>query len=759
MNKKIYFLSFAAAAMFASCSNEIEEFAQQTSQQGFKVGITIDKSASETRLALSDDGNTATWELGDKFSLFNVGTPALNADLTATANAAYKTTDGTNFTSENVLFNGDHALVFPLNTSFVNSGEEVFVAPITKGETALGNRSVYLSKTLVEITKDGLKDDKGNELNKNQSGYNKDIQVAVRPATTAFVFNLKQANQLAITENDPALKITKVQLVAGADKKPFTTKANLQEQNIEYEDSKFENRLIAVPAELTDKAEVTYDNLPFEANGTTVRIVALPNTAATTANYAIKVYTNYGVVTINKAKMVTGVKDGKTLIQAATRAELSDGNKDAALSFDTEAAALATAAAMGNAVPNIMRDVTVDMSTADINGLEIKNSEQLLAAFRAYDLLKKTTATFTLTPKDGVFTLTKAAVDAINKHKYDGGKNTGANIQTTATKIILTGYGTESYNAIPAISQISGKELTLAAGNNWKIDVMNAKQINSDWTTITNKGELQLYGQQTADKEQALNKAIENDGTIVFSGNVNMPSAINDTYVDKNDKQEITGSRGTLTVADGQAVKLQGGATMTYSTINIGSTAGSTAILASSNGKVFSIGNGTTTNVYGSLLNESSATLNNAGTINIKDAMAGVIISTNSGIINVTAKDNLVNVADNTGYIKLPVSGDFTVNAANMGIANYVVYSGSKMTIAASDYYVEFCENAVVSETVKDAAATVIEFNVNSGKMVTIPTGSDIVATKTTNKGTIRVYGTFTFDPVTATGADQIYKF
>lgn len=756
MNKKIYFLSFAAAAMFASCSNEIEEFAQQTSQQGFKVGITIDKSASETRLALSDDGNTATWELGDKFSLFNVGTPALDTDLTATANAAYKTTDGTNFTSENVLFNGDHALVFPLNTSFVNSGDEVFVAPITKGETALGNRSVYLSKTLVEITNDGLKDDKGNKLNKNQSGYNKDIQVAVRPATTAFVFNLKQANQLAITENDPTLKITKVQLAALADKKPFTNKANLQEQNIEYEDDKFENRLIAVPAELTTTAEVTYDNLPFEANGTTVRIVALPNTAATTANYAIKVYTNYGVVTINKAKMVTGVKDGKTLIQAATRAELSDGNKDAALSFDTEAAALATAAAKGNAVPNVMRDVTVDMSTADINGLEINNSEQLLAAFRAYDLLKKTTATFTLKPKNGVFTLTKAAVDAINAHKYDNEKNTGANIQTTATTIILTGYGTDAYNPIPAISQISEKNLILAAGNNWAIDVHSATNANA-FTSISNKGTMQISMSGWNDKSVKLSKAVENDGTIVFGGNVNMPTAINDTYVDTNEGK-ITGSRGTLTVADGQTVKLQGGATMTYSTINIGSTAGSTAILASSNSATFAIGEGATTNVYGSLLNESGAKLNNDGTINIKDAMAGVIISTNSGTINVTAKDNLVNVASNTGYIKLPVSGDFTVNAANMGIANYVVYSGSKMTIAQSGYYVEFRENAVVSETVKDAEADVVEFNVASGKMVTIPTGSDINATKTTNNGTIRVYGTFDAGTVEK-GADQIYKF
>ena len=171
MNKKIYLLSFAAAAIFASCSNEMDEFAQAGSQQGFKVGITVKESA-ETRLALNDNGKDTEWQIGDKFSLFNVGTGTANP-LTATANAAYKTTDGTNFTSENVLFEAKHALVFPLNTGYVQSGTAIEVAPITDGSYSLGNRSVFLSKTLLDITKDGLKDKDGKPVDKNQYGYNK----------------------------------------------------------------------------------------------------------------------------------------------------------------------------------------------------------------------------------------------------------------------------------------------------------------------------------------------------------------------------------------------------------------------------------------------------------------------------------------------------------------------------------------------------------------------------------------------------------
>lgn len=769
MNKKIYLLSFAAAAMFASCSNEMDEFVQAPQQEGFKVGITIKNDAPETRIVLNDNGKDTKWEFGDKFSLFNVGTTVTaGTDLTASANAAYQTRDGENFESANVLYLGKHALVFPLNQNYVDASKNIEIAPITDGSISLGNRSVFLSKTLVDITTDGLKNDKGEKLNKNQSGYNKDIQVKVRPASTALVLNLNQSKALAITSSDPALTINKVELEALGGKTPFTKKATLQEQviTINAKGDK-ENRVVAVPAELTSKAAVTFNSLPFASSNTKVRIVTLPNTSAVTDNYALKVYTNYGVVTIDKAKMVTGVKDGKTLIQAATRAELSDKNKDAALSFDTEFATLAGQAAKAEAVSNIEREVNVDMSTADINDLTINNSTDLLAAFRAYELLSKKTASFTLNPdKNGVFTLTKAAVNAINKYKYNEEKGEGANIVTAATTIILDGYGTADYNAIPEISQIENKALILAAGNKWAIDVHSAKTANR-FTSITNKGEIKFTMSNWDSKNSVkLTKAIENDGIIVFGGNVNMPTAINDTYVTTDKNGNVTGCAGTITVADGQIVKLQDHATMTYSTINIGSTAASTAILASSNGKIFTIGAKTTTNVYGSLLNESGATLTNAGVINIKDAMAGVIISTNSGIINVTTKDNLVNVEDNTnGKIKLPVNGDFTVNAANMGIANYVVYSGSNMIIAENftdrKLYIEFSESGYLKSNIKNnAAANVHGLIVNSSKMVTIPNGAKINATSTTNFGTIRVYGDFNEGTVTNEGgASQIYKY
>lgn len=742
MNKKIYLLSFAAAAMFASCSNEMEEF-KTNSDQGFKVNIQIAKDASETRLAASEDGKKYTWELGDKFSLFNVGATVPASAFTASANAAYKTTDGENFASENVLFNGYHALVFPINYNYVTAGTNIEVAPITEGSETLGNRSVILGKNVVEITADGLKDDKGNKF--NQSGYNKNIKMGARVASTAFVFNLKSDKPLALTENDPAMKVNKVELISTGE--AFATKANLTAGS--------KGEIIATPVTTTTTAKVEYKNgLTFDAAGTKAIIVALPNTVVTTGTAQLKLYTNYGIVTIADAAQVSQVKDGKTLIQLATPAEKPKDYKATAMSFNSEVKVLAEKAAAGAAVPNVLRDVQVDFSQTDINGMEIKNSADLIAAYRAYDLLGKSYAEFTLQGES--FELTKDAVKAINDHALTAkdNKTTGVKLTCAATTITLSGFGAD-YVTVPAIDQISGKTLVLAADSKWTIDVQNASKANA-FTAIVNKGTLKLSQGTQAKNEQALALNIENDGTIEFAGNVDVPVAINDTKEVDKDKKII--NAGTINVADGQTVNLKGGADIAVGTINVGSTANSTAILASSNKEIVTLGADVTTNVYGSLLNEKDATLTNAGVINIKDANAGVIITENSGIVNVTAKDNYVTIGTQNGYTKLVVTdAKFEVKTANMGVANYVVFKGSELNIAENNFSVSLCETAKVTESVKDAA-TVKEFNVAKGKMITIPAGSSINANKTYNLGTIRVYGQFNAGTVSE-GESNIYRY
>ena len=209
MNKKILLSLFGVIALGASCTNEVEEFAQQTTNgKGFKVNIQVTDEKENTRIAW--DGTSTKWENLDQFSLFNVGG---SVDyLKATANAAYKTVDGgANFTSENVLFEGDHLLVYPLNKDYTSSANYITVAPGNDGDKNLGANSIFLGSKILTITKGG---EKQNGVTDNDAGYQKNVVVSVRPANAGVFFNLIDAKSLPLEEGDQPVKINSVELVA-----------------------------------------------------------------------------------------------------------------------------------------------------------------------------------------------------------------------------------------------------------------------------------------------------------------------------------------------------------------------------------------------------------------------------------------------------------------------------------------------------------------------------------------------------------------
>ena len=78
-------------------------------------------------------------------------------------------------------------------------------------------------------------------------------------------------------------------------------------------------------------------------------------------------------------------------IQLAVPAEETTENGESNLSFDSEMAECADRATKANAQPRIQRTVSVDMSTADISKMSITNKDELLAEYRAYEVLKKGT--------------------------------------------------------------------------------------------------------------------------------------------------------------------------------------------------------------------------------------------------------------------------------------------------------------------------------------------------------------------------------
>lgn len=738
MMKKIYLPLFAIAAL-ASCTNEVEEIAQPGSK-GFKVDLAV-SAGDETRIVWDGEGAVA-WENVDQFSLYNVAPTENYAErLKYSANAAYKTENGANFTSENVLFLGKHALVYPLNKEAYKGGD-IYVSVGTDGDKTMGENSVFLGTELLNVKEEGVEYD-GKVYNK--PGYHEPVKVSVRPASAAAFFTLNDAEPLGLTDDDAPVEIQKVEITkVNGDQFPYSTSAVLA--------TNAGGKIITRCNGNSNTAFVEYtNNKPSLTDGdVTAAIAILPNEAyALTADdakdaYKITVTTNYGIVTIDKAAMVTRVKDGKTLIQLATPAELTNDNKDDELSFVTEMKTLATRAVSGDKMPNIKREVAVDMTTANINGLQIKNSEDLITAYRAYDLMGKETednVTFTLVPTSNKFELTMAAIEAINAHKL-GSKTAAKLIIDGIDEFTITGTKPGVITTIPVIDQISGKDLILAADNKWKLDVNDAAAVNA-FVNVINKGELQLtQGTGTT----ALDAYIFNNGTLTFEGTET--SVIK--YVQNN---------GTMNIAEGQTVKFNMAELTNNSTTNV-------------NGELISVDQiqnnyGSTINVWGKLLNTKGYTLENAGTINIKDNEAQVILSANKmivggddllGVVNVMQKDNNLNTGSAKGYVKLPVTTEsFTFNAENMGIANYAEFSGKALTVETTTYgmYVEFKANAKVTATT-DVAKVVSGFIVNENVEVTIADGSSLTCSDVNNNGKIYNYGQFKF-PVSVTKKGTIY--
>lgn len=733
MNKKIFLPLLAVAALGASCTNEIDEFAQQTANgKGYKVNLKVVNDVANTRITW--DGETAVaWENFDQFSVYNIYPTVNYADrFKASSNAAYKTVDGgQNFTSENVLFTGAHVLVYPLNKKFITPNADILVATGTDGDKGLGANSIFLSKQLLNISEAGVTAD---GITYNDAGYQKNIRVSVRPANAGLFLNLKEAGNFNLAEGDDPVQIKSVEVIhEGGSVSPFASSAVLA-RNAEY-------NVITRANGLTNTISTEYDaNKPvLTTEGVTSTIAILPNEAYTDVDAStskIIVYTNYGFVTINKAGMVTSVKDGKEMAQLGTgRAEKTKDNENLNLSFNDEFTTLATRAVAGTVMPNIKRDVVVDMTTANIDGLEIYNSTDLKNAYRAFDLMGKKTGevTFKLIPTDNKFELTKDAIEIINNHKA---ADAYATLEITGiSEFTLSGFGTAEYTEVPVIDQIFATNVVLSADSKWKIDVANAAGANK-FTNVINKGELQLT-QGTG--STALTANIYNNNKLTFGeGETTVP--------------KYTEHAGSMEIAAGQTVKFAAALFANGSKTTV-------------KGELISTGQiqnvwGSTINVEGKLLNIAGQVLENAGTINILKETAQVILSANviatdKGTVYVTEKDNNLNTGSAAGYVKLAVDADeFALNAENMGVANYVEFSGSALAIetATYGYYVEMQANAKVTSENKVVSA----FIVNDGVEVIIADGSVVTCADVINYGKIYNYGKFKF-PTTVTNKGTIY--
>ena len=763
--KKISLIALAVPALFAACSQEdiVSDVQNQSGEMLGKVAGDVTfvyDNTPETRMTWAPTGeNALQWNAteGDAFSLFWLGTTPGTSAYKGVTNALYKSKDGAEFKSENVIYEGNHIIVYPANYAHYTEKEIVVSVPEPQNAADdLGTKRTVVVSDLLTIkapitTWDGDKSPEAQMAEQPNviwaGGYNASLNhgsARVNPLSSHMVLNLN-FDLKKLTE----VEVRSIKLVA--NEAVFATSGNLVNN---------ENGFISLSPTVTtntvtlnaNKAIVNAENKSYMAQISLLPPV-LDNVDAT---YSIVVETNYGLITIDKALDVTN-NAGKAQFKPFDD-EDEDGNKVAGeadeetpLSFYTEFTNIATRTLDTDPKTDgdqseetygqrIIRNVTVDMSKASIENWPVQTSEDLIAAYAIYDNLERGASeetreeNFVLEgvarswngsiPTKTKFELTPQAYDEMLKHPYVTLSN-----GDLLDRLYLKSNSSVQFTSAPALAQIS--ELNkldgyMMAGNVWTLNIYEAANVQA-FKTFENKGEVTLTAEKNYDKDGA--NILEDDLTEFKSTGM--------TTFDHTVKDVVNYTlRGTTTVAEGKTIDLRG-------TNSISGTLNVDGELVIADGETTLSG---TTNVKGSLLSTTNATLVNNGTINVKKADASIIVTKQNATatIELMGRHDNVRVSDteNQGYIKWTCDVE-TLTKDATDVFNYVRIPNSIQW--AQNLAIDYIQVTGSKVQITGAASELNTVFINSGYTLVVPTGSSM-ATETVSGGKVQVYGTFVYE-------------
>lgn len=535
MNKKLLWTLVLPAAL-ASCNQDdlLSEGISNTPEGKAISGVTftIAKNGSEagTRAAWVD--NKLSFEKGDLISLFWLGedgytqnnttgeftyaSPA--SDLTdgtpvvGKSNAIFRTEDGSNFSAEAVVYEGYNLLVYPGNTSHVDPKDvEVSLPGTQKAAEDFTTNVVYIGDSILHIHQPALKasDKKYYDFygavattdDPNTSGYAHGIKTGVKLLSSLLNLKFRIINSSASD-----VEIQKVELTTTGANSIFAVKGNLVPgatgvakvgQPYLPAQTKFRNPWFEA-SEKVDKVTLDLEGVKTVKDGTNVTMLLLPadvTTNLSTAGYqpVLKVYTNYGTVTIGGA-VASGDAHSNCIFKADGVEYAANDDNEALRNIVENTANYMDAVEMSsldnnkayykfNSGVSMTRVINVDMQKADIQDQVVSNTEELNAILNAAVQSSKTYATgeelnvVLKADKDGNFELTN--YDGLNAFVQKFGANAltlglnGNTSKTVGNINVNTTEATELQNieglpesvtlTIPATSKIS-KVKTLANG-------------------------------------------------------------------------------------------------------------------------------------------------------------------------------------------------------------------------------------------------------------------------------------------------------
>ena len=810
MNKKYLFGMLLSGALLTACTADDALDAAKVANKGEMAApvftVSKDDGDLQNRAHYVPGGqdNKVAFDYNDKMSLFHgISTDGIKT-VSGYQNAIYladeETEEGLSFHTYSMVQPGYAIMIYPADLGFDqtsgtnNTGLKAPVVTIDPVQDAtMKERTPYISEFLYL----GKPEDK----KAANAGFGETYEITLRRAagTLRAQLSLKNASNVpgadplvvrAVEINYPKSGLFALEIPVKAGDADMTDNDALHKNHPSW--ARMSELDLENVKTKTDSLK-TKDVVNNIATFTILPAGPVEGKVDKVTDGTVKVYTNYGIVTLStKDDKVFG--GDKKALDGEVLQSLADKLYKVGKEGDTEF----VGQGIGGPVGTI---IEVDMNKLKLNGLHIDNEKDLITALKVYDALyqdkKDEEVNLILDGTQGTFEMSANTLAELSKHMTAGTGLVFSACKTTGealTKIKVTSTTeTEVPSLIFAGDPTNTVALELAGPWKWTdvtaVDSNESKDKSKRMNKVTGitflKDAVVTLQNKIAVRDGESNYAItiNNGATANVSGTVEL--RVNMT------------NKGTINIPastnDPNQLKVANNATLT----NVSSQKGIGTANANKSGLVTDecgiIEN------YGwlycvKLAGEKNA-INNYGIIYQRTANAVTLITTNSNattlktnfasgsceigsivLYNKDANNELVNVDGSKGFIKLEIKTQEELNVANAygNKANYIILSGTcnkvrtgqLATTGAIDYtptginYFEISKNltgqSVDFEDVlkKDGKGFSLRaIIVPEGKIVTIPDGTTMnISEEACVEGAVLESGTFNTNSATFNG-------
>lgn len=757
MEKKILLAAMALPCMFAACTQE-ELVSESVSTneisangiKGLKLNL-VKETPAGSRADWDENHNKITFEANDMVSMYWLDKTDGNSQTYSTKygrnsvvgkfNSIFRTTDGESFTSQSMVFEGGNIAVFPADVTFYEQGDLFLNVPATQDVNTI-EKVPYISNQLYIQKKNGQ-----TEQIPGYYGDNSSLTCPVKMAANVLNLSLNLEN---IPDAKYDFEIQSVELVGSVNainksegeetnNGAFATKSNITtldldpttKGEVDYINglsTQKSNTIVAqvwstpTTANLVDRISTTAITLSEDGTTATARFVILPTEKEVSGGQII-IRTNCGTITLNTGTG-TGDNDDNIVFNGEAKATI-----DATLkSLLTSQTSTSESSKFYNEKigKTFNRSIAVDIEEAVLDDSNVSSSADIIRYAGLYTELGKTDdMNLNLVSENGLFDLTKAAVDAIEA--LNPGEGSSCTLTPSNGVNILFSEGGEVYN-IPSLA--GSATVTLSAGKEWTMD--DALVFNSNITDIINNGTLEVRGTKGS-QQNTLNK-LTNNGTLNIGGNGLLLVKDYQSYrtsilnIGENQEFQFTDNRSANTI---------------NGTINLESVS---SMLTVKDG--ISVVSNAVINNAGTIASGSSEGFTNSGTIEVTNENAITYVQSNaSGTIVLFDRDDEVKVQTGEGKIVYTVKPEettsfnknendkFTYVKVNSNVNSLNLASENSFLLAG----VSFEFNGVCTLTADNIS--IYNLIVNSNANLRLNSGNSLFVNDITNKGTITIGG------------------